>query len=175
MMPPGLSVALSPLLDQIADMTVKIKEHQRVIKKLTETQPLIQVYGVDHPTALTYLQTLGKSDSSEAETWVVIWGCEQSAVNQAIAIRNSESPRPAMAICGHCWSSMPTMSSGHMERAQLYVGGVSAWRTRRKSRAQTSCRCRREKAGCSAPSHLDNTGSLSTVLCSRSLSEIDDC
>jgi len=67
MMPPGLSVALSPLLHQIADMTVKIKEYDRAIKKLTETefpetQALIKVYGVGHLTALTYVLTLGKKE-----------------------------------------------------------------------------------------------------------------
>ena len=48
-MPPGLSVALSPLLHQIGDVTVKIKEYDRAIKKLTETEypemrALIKVY-----------------------------------------------------------------------------------------------------------------------------------
>ena len=67
MMPSGLSVALSPLLHQIADMTAKIKEYDRAIKKLTETQfpetqPLIQVYGVGHLTALTYVLTLGNKE-----------------------------------------------------------------------------------------------------------------
>jgi transposase len=67
MMPSGLAVALSPLLHQIADMTVKIKEYDRAIKKLTETefpetQALIKVYGVGHLTALTYVLTLGKKE-----------------------------------------------------------------------------------------------------------------
>jgi transposase len=44
-------------------MTVKIKEYDRAIKKLTETeypetQALIKVYGVGHLTALTYVLTL---------------------------------------------------------------------------------------------------------------------
>jgi transposase len=50
-LPPGLSAALSPLLQQIADMTVKIKQYDRAIQQLTETeypetQALIRVYGV---------------------------------------------------------------------------------------------------------------------------------
>src|ERR1700688_2354826 len=36
-MPPGLVQALGPLLQQIADMTVKIKQYDREIQKLTET------------------------------------------------------------------------------------------------------------------------------------------
>jgi transposase len=67
MMPSGLAVALSPLLHQIGDMTVKIKEYDRAIKKLTETefqetQALIKVYGVGHLTALTYVLTLGRKE-----------------------------------------------------------------------------------------------------------------
>src|ERR1700688_2908845 len=37
-LPPGLSAALSPLLHQIADMTVKIKQYDRAIQQLTETE-----------------------------------------------------------------------------------------------------------------------------------------
>jgi transposase len=45
-------------------MTVKIKEYDRAIKGLTETeypetQALVQVYGVGQLTALTYVLTLG--------------------------------------------------------------------------------------------------------------------
>jgi transposase len=50
-LPPGLAQALGPVLQQIAAMTVKIKQYDRLIKRLTETeypetQALIQVYGV---------------------------------------------------------------------------------------------------------------------------------
>jgi transposase len=45
-------------------MTVKIKQYDREIQKLTETtypetQALIKVYGVGHLTALTFVPTLG--------------------------------------------------------------------------------------------------------------------
>src|SRR5437899_10260778 len=57
-LPPGLAQALGPLLQQIVEMTVKIKEYDRAVKQLTETeypetQALIKVYGVGHLTALT--------------------------------------------------------------------------------------------------------------------------
>jgi transposase len=63
-LPTGLAQALGPLLQQIADMTVKIKQYDREIQKLTETaypetQALIKVYGVGHLTALTFVLTLG--------------------------------------------------------------------------------------------------------------------
>ena len=52
---------------QIADMTVKIKEYDRAIKQLTETeyretQALLKVYGVGQLTALTYVLTLGSKE-----------------------------------------------------------------------------------------------------------------
>jgi transposase len=66
-LPPGLVEALGPVLEQIADMTVKIKAYDRAIKRLTETeypetQALIGVYGVGHLTALTYVLTLGSKE-----------------------------------------------------------------------------------------------------------------
>jgi transposase len=58
-LPPGLARALGPVLEQIAEMTKKIKHYDRLIKELTETeypetQALIQVYGIGQLTALTY-------------------------------------------------------------------------------------------------------------------------
>jgi transposase len=66
-LPPGLVRALEPVLEQIADMTVKIKAYDRAIKQLTETeypetQALIKVYGVGQLTALTYVLTLGSKE-----------------------------------------------------------------------------------------------------------------
>ena len=66
-LPPGLAQALGPVLEQIAEMTKKIKHYDRLIKRLTETeypetQALIQVYGVGQLTALTYVLTLGNKE-----------------------------------------------------------------------------------------------------------------
>jgi transposase len=66
-LPPGLGVALGPVLEQIAAMTVKIQQYDRTIKRLTETeypetQALLQVYGVGQLTALTYVLTLGSKE-----------------------------------------------------------------------------------------------------------------
>ncbi|MDP9051896.1 MAG: hypothetical protein M3O31_14435 [Acidobacteriota bacterium] len=38
MLPPGLAEALGPVLEQIAAMTVKIKQYDRAIKRLMETE-----------------------------------------------------------------------------------------------------------------------------------------
>jgi transposase len=37
-LPPGLAQALCPVLEQIAEMTVKIKHYDRLIKQFTETE-----------------------------------------------------------------------------------------------------------------------------------------
>jgi transposase len=63
-MPPGLSKALGPVLEQIAQTTLKIKQYDLQILELTqteypETQALLKVQGVGHITALTYVLTLG--------------------------------------------------------------------------------------------------------------------
>src|SRR5271154_2960648 len=57
-LPPGLKLALGPVLEQIAEMTTKIKQYDRQIRQLTETeyvetQALLKVYGVGPITALT--------------------------------------------------------------------------------------------------------------------------
>jgi transposase len=66
-LPPGLARALGPVLHQIADMTVKIKQYDSAIQQLTEkeypeTQALLKVYGVGQLTALTYVLTLGNKE-----------------------------------------------------------------------------------------------------------------
>jgi transposase len=52
-MPPGLQRALGPVLEQIAEMTIKIKQYDREIQRMTqteyaETQPLLTIQGVGH-------------------------------------------------------------------------------------------------------------------------------
>lgn len=37
-MPAGLAQALNPVLEQIAEMTIKIKQYARQIRQLTQTQ-----------------------------------------------------------------------------------------------------------------------------------------
>jgi transposase len=66
-MPPGLTQALRPVLEQIAEMTLKIKQYDRQIQQLgqaqyPETQALLKVPGVGHLTALTFMLTLGSKE-----------------------------------------------------------------------------------------------------------------
>jgi transposase len=55
-MPPGLAQALGPVLQQTAEMTLKIKQYDRQIQQLTqttypETQAILKVHDVGHITA----------------------------------------------------------------------------------------------------------------------------
>ena len=66
-MPPGLKLALDPILAQIAEMTLKIKQYDREIQRMTqteyaETQPMMTIHGVGHITALTFVLTLGDKE-----------------------------------------------------------------------------------------------------------------
>src|ERR1035437_5179539 len=66
-MPPGLAQALGPVLEQIAAMTMKIKQYDRLVQELgqtkyPETQALLKVHGVGHITALTFVLTLGSKE-----------------------------------------------------------------------------------------------------------------
>lgn len=66
-MPPGLAQALGPVLEQIAEMTLKIKYYDRKIQELgrteyPESQALLKVHGVGPITALTFVLTLGSKE-----------------------------------------------------------------------------------------------------------------
>ena len=65
-MSPGLKLALGPILTQIAEMTLKIKQYDREIQRMTqteyaETQLLLTIQGVGQITAMTFVLTLGAS------------------------------------------------------------------------------------------------------------------
>ena len=66
-MPPRLAQALGPVLQQVAEMTLKIKQYDRQIQQIgqteyPETQALLKVHGVGHLTALTFVLTLGSKE-----------------------------------------------------------------------------------------------------------------
>ena len=132
-LPPGLAQALGPLLQQIAEMTAKIKEYDRAIKQLTETeypetQALIKVYGVGHLTALTFVLTLGNKQRFQRSRDVgCVSACGRDAASPAIATLNLASPKQVTDTCDSCWSSAPTTSSGHTAKTQPCEDGVSAW------------------------------------------------
>ena len=66
-MPPALAKALNPVLEEIAQMTLRIKQYDRQIQELgqteyPETQALQKVHGVGPITALTFVLTLGSKE-----------------------------------------------------------------------------------------------------------------
>ena len=65
--PSGLEQALGSVLQQIAEMTAKIKQYDWQIQQLghtayLETQALLKVHGVGYLTALTFVLTLGSKE-----------------------------------------------------------------------------------------------------------------
>jgi transposase len=132
-LPPGLVQALGSVLEQIADMTVKIKAYDRAIKKLTETEypetkALIKVYGVGQLTALTYVLTLGSKERFQRSRDV---GCYLG-----LRPRRSQSgerdpqlgiTKGGMSISDRCWASAPTISSDGTERTPACETGVCIW------------------------------------------------
>jgi hypothetical protein len=174
-LPPGLAPALGPVLEQIASMTVKIKQYDRAIQRLTETeytetQALIQVYGVGQFTALTYVLTLGSKQRFQRSRDVAATSaCGRDAASPGTAIRSSASPRPATSTCVLCWSSAPTMCSGAWKRLNPATVGPASSLAGRQAVPQSGHRRRRSQARRPASSHLGHTRAIPTVLCSSCL------
>src|SRR5882757_5762669 len=57
----------------------------------------------------------------------VISACGRDAASPATATLNLASPKQVTDTCDSCWSSAPTMSSGHTAKTQPCEDGVSAW------------------------------------------------
>jgi transposase len=104
MMPPGLQQALGPVLQQIAEMTLKIKQYGRQIQLLThmeypETQAQLKVQGVGYITALTFVLTLNNEERfgrSVMSTATSVYA--RDAVSPESETHNSASPRLATSI-----------------------------------------------------------------------------
>jgi len=100
-MPPGLAQALGPVLQQIAEMTVKIKQYDRQIQQLgqteyPETQALLKVHGVGHLTALTFVLTLGSKERFGRSRDVGCYlACDRGEVSPENTILSLASPMPA--------------------------------------------------------------------------------
>jgi transposase len=176
-LPPGLVQALGPVLEQIADMTVKVKAYDRAIKQVTETeyreaQALIKVYGVGQLTALTYVSLWGaKNGSSKVAMWVATWDCDHEEVSQALETLSLASPRLEMSTSAPCWSSAPTTCSVVTEKTQAY----DKWGLSLASRGGKQARNRAivavaRKLACAASPDLDHPGTIRAVLCCRCLS-----
>jgi transposase len=101
-MPPGLAQALGPVIQQIAEITIKIKQYDRQIQQLgqtkyPETQALLKVHGVGHLTALTFVLTLGSKERFGRSRDVGL-----VEVSPEIMILSSASPTRAAHISEVC-------------------------------------------------------------------------
>ena len=133
-LPQGLAQALGPLLHQIADMTVTIKQYDRADPE-ADRDRVSGDTGADqslwrrpsHGVDLRPDAGQTRSASSEVAMSAAISACGRDAASPVTATLNLESPRPVTGICDSCWSSAPTMSSDHTAKTQPCEDGVSAW------------------------------------------------
>ena len=134
-----LARALGPLLHQIADMTVKIKEYDRAIKQLTETE-----YPGDagahqglrcrpsHGADLRADAGQAKNASSEVAMWAAISACGRDAASPETATLSSASPKPAMATCAAAGRVRQPRHRATWKRLNLATVGSQPGCTRRK-------------------------------------------
>jgi transposase len=128
-MPPGLIQALGPVLQQIADMTTKIKQYDRQIQQLTqtvypETQALLNVHGVGHITALTYVLTLGNKQRFQRS--------RDAGCYLGLRPRRSQSgdrdPQPGITKAGNVYlRSLLIECANHILRPQGKDSSLRRW------------------------------------------------
>jgi hypothetical protein len=100
-MPPGLQQALGPVLQQIAEMTLKIKRYDRQIQLLTqteypETQMLVKVQGDGHITARC--QLVGSIQQAQPMLNLVLLRAA-SLLNLVRNVSIGRSRRRAVGMC----------------------------------------------------------------------------
>jgi transposase len=128
-MSPGLAQALGPVLEQIAEMMLKIKQYDRQIQELgqtkyPETQALVKVPGVGHLTALTFVLTLGSKERFEQSRDV---GCYLG-----LRPRRSQSgdrdPQLGITKAGNVYlRSLLIECAGHILRPQGKDSSLRQW------------------------------------------------
>ncbi len=132
-MPPGLAQALNPILDQIAGMTLRIKQYDRQIQELGQTEyPETQAcrrFTASAPSRPLPSCSLwaARNDLNRAVTSVVIWVSSRNVVSPEIMILNSVSPRPATSNSEVSWSSVPTTSFDPTDETRLFDSGACIW------------------------------------------------
>jgi hypothetical protein len=161
-MPPGLAQALGPVLEQIATMTMKIKQYDRQIQELgqakyPETQALLKVHGVGHITAQGTLQAkprcwlLSRSPTSTQSVRrprSSAWHHQGRKRLPAKSVDRVFQPYPASA-----WSGLIAST----------VGTPSGFARRQAGKEQGGCRGG-EEVGCISPSHLDDARAVHALL-----------
>jgi transposase len=141
-MPPGLAQALGPVLEQIAAMTIKIKQYDRQIQQLVqtdypETQALRKVPGVGDLTALTFVLTLGSKERFKQSRDV---GCYLG-----LRPRRSQSgdrdPQLGITKAGNVYlRSLLIECAGHTLRPQGKDSSLRQWGLRLASRGGKQAR-----------------------------------
>ncbi len=175
-MPPGLAQALGPVLQQIADMTLKIKQYDRQIQQLgqteyPETQALLKVHGVGHLTALTFVLTLGSKERFGRSRDV---GCYLGLATAAKSVRRSRSsarhhPRrqrlPSKSVDRVLQPHPPTARTRFCASTVGSALSCSRW----QAGQEQGRRCRRAQVGRVASSPLEHPRAVHAVLRTSSL------
>jgi transposase len=168
-LPPGLAQALGPVLEQIAEMTKKIKHYDRLIKGLTETeypetQALIQVYGVGQLTALTYVLTLGSKERFRRSRDV---GC-YLGLRPKRSQSGDRDPQLGITKAGNIYlRTLLVECANHVLGPHGRDSTLRQWGLHLASRGGKQSRNRAIVAV--ASSHLDHPGAIPPVLWSSSL------
>ena len=158
-------------------MTVKIKEYDRALKQLTETeypetQALLKIYGAGQLTALTYvLLWEAKNVSNEVAMWVAISACGQNVVSPESETLSSVSPRLATSTSsagGGVCQSRPRAAWKGLNPATV---GPEPGITRRQAIPKSRDRRRGAKTCRAAASHLGQAATIHSVLCKGRLSQ----
>ena len=146
-MPIGLAQALNPLLDQIAGMTLRIKQHDRQIQEVgqteyPETQALQKVHGVGPITALTFVLTLGSKERFRQSRDVGCYlGLKPNATSRQTMIRICALPRPATPTSEVSWSSVPTTSFDRTDETRHFDSRAFTWLSRRQASQKQGRSC----------------------------------
>jgi hypothetical protein len=170
-LPPGLVQALGPVLEQIAEMTVKIKAYDRLIKQLTETEypetmALTKVYGVGQLTAADVCPDPGKQRALPAKPRCWLLSRPATAAQPVRRARSStrhHQGRQRLSALAAGRVRQPR-SGTTRERLQLAAVGTAPGIAWRQAISKPCHRCRSSKTSCTAPSHLGTSGSLRTLL-----------
>src|SRR5271163_4063788 len=172
-MPPGLAQALGPVLQQIAEMTVKIKLYDRQIQQLgqteyPETQALLKVHGVGHLTALTFVLTLGSKERFGRSRDV---GCYLGLRPRRSQSGDHDRHHP-------CWQRLPSKSTDRVlqpypptarTRFCASTVGSALSRSRWQAGQEQGHRCRSAQVGRVASSPLEHSRAVHAVLRRSSL------
>ena len=136
LLPPGLAVALGPVLEQIAAMTVTISKAVRPHHQATHVTGIFGDAGAaSESTASKPAHCVDVcADSGKQRTLQAKSRCGllprpagRDAASPGTATRNLVLPRLETSTSDLSWLSAPTMCSGRVEGTRRYDSGVCIW------------------------------------------------